>query len=118
MSIYQKKHNRESFTDGILFAVIANNKTITQNVSDKPFFFGNRTIGITRFYNSKSAGERIDRLIAVPHNDIIKEHHKIVIDKDIYDIAQLQIKYDTEPPSMYLSLRKTAIGYKDERTIS
>lgn len=95
--------------DGIIF----------DSYSDK-FRYGTKTVGVTRFYEAQSAGTKIESMIAVPYNNIIKQNDLIeqycfhTGETNIYEIKQLQIK-DTAPRSMYLTLVKGSIRYVDER---
>lgn len=85
--------------------------------------FGNRTVGISRFWQAKTAGNDVSRLIAVPYEVIqilnIDIHDVVLFESETsneqYQILQIQHKFDTTPPAMYLSLEKLVHPYKDRR---
>lgn len=102
--------NFETFNDGILSVYEGEGRVITRVIQEK-VSFGNRTIGIKRFYQAGVEGAKIDRLISVPINNFIQKDNIIIIDNTQYTIYQIQIKYDEKPPCLYLSLLKANIIY-------
>ena len=99
-------------------------------------------MGVQRFWQAKTAGNKVDKLLAVPLSVLeigVIEINDVVIlenetdwlwdpqpfdDKEIkdragqYQILQVQPKYDTRPPALYLSLEKLVHPYKDGRADS
>lgn len=128
----------ESFGDGLLAVCETDERTITRTKM-KHIRFGNRTVGVQRFWQAKTAGNKVDKLLAVPLSVLeigMIEINDVVIlenetdwlrdplqfdDKQIkdragqYQILQVQPKYDTKPPALYLSLEKLVHPYKDGR---
>lgn len=128
----------ESFGDGLLAVCETDERTITRTKM-RHIRFGNRTVGVQRFWQAKTAGNKVDKLLAVPLSVLeigMIEINDVVIlenetdwlrdplqfdDKQIkdragqYQILQVQPKYDTKPPALYLSLEKLVHPYKDGR---
>lgn len=115
------KMNSETFNDGSINVLEAVDGVIKKNIF-KNIHFGNRTFGINRFFNAEVAGNKIERMISIPFNDIINRKNLIELkdfrtnQQTIYEIVMLQPKYDTAPPSIYLTLKRSDILYDDERT--
>ena len=100
-----KQANRELFNDGELDVYSTNKRVIVQRKAH--LRFGLRTVGVTRFYQAKIANSGIDRLISVPLNPFINTNNTLVIMNDVqYTVSQVQEKYDTVPPAMYVTLNK------------
>lgn len=100
-----KQANRELFNDGELDVYSTSKRTIVQLKAH--LRYGIRTIGVTRFYQAKIANSGIDRLISVPLNPFINTNNTIVIMNGVqYTVSQVQEKYDTIPPAMYVTLNK------------
>ena len=115
----------ENFGDGLLTICDADERTITRTKMEH-IRFGNRTVGVQRFWQAKTAGDKVDRLVSVPlsaaelrlvsTNDVvIIETEKAEKSSNQYTIKQAQPKYDAEPPALYLSLEKLVHPYKDGR---
>lgn len=88
--------------------------------------FGNRTVGVQRFWSAKTAGNKIDRLVSIPLAALSVEPVQaldiVILDQEViqtemkqYQVKQIQMKYDTVPPAAYLSLEKLVHPYKDRR---
>lgn len=117
----KKQATSETFNSGVLNVLKASDgiiyETIMENVN-----YGNRTVGASRFFNAESAGTEVTRMIAVPFNRMIKrgnilELHDFMDDeKHLFEIVQIQEKYDTAPACLYVSLRRTSVNYVDNRS--
>jgi hypothetical protein len=82
--------------------------SIKGNVLDQKLMtldFGDRTVGIKRFYAARAAATEIDRLIQVPIQKSITSENRAVIDDTEYTIEQAQHLQDTNPPVTVLTLR-------------
>lgn len=108
-----KKHNREMFNDGVVNVCSTEKRRIKKDIA--VIRFGLRTVGVKRFYEAKISGSRVDRLISVPINNIITGSSLLIINNTQYEVEQIQEKYDTVPPAMYITLREPATAYTDER---
>lgn len=115
----------ENFGDGLLTICDADERKITRTKMEH-IRFGNRTVGVQRFWQAKTAGNKVDRLVSVPlpvagldlvsTNDVvIIETEKVENSSHQYTIKQVQPKYDAEPPALYLSLEKLVHPFKDGR---
>lgn len=112
--IQNKRKNKETFNDGILNVLKANKRTI-ESVVMSNVHFGNKTVGVSRFYNAATVGSVIDKLISVPFGVPINRLYLIEIEDEIFSIKQIQEKYDTLPPTLLLSLEKDSLKYVDGR---
>lgn len=116
----------ETFGDGLLAVCEADERTITRTKMEH-IRFGNRTVGVQRFWQAKTAGNKVDKLLAVPLSvldiDMIEVNDVVILENEIvigeksgqYQILQIQPKYDKKPPALYLSLEKLVHPYKDGR---
>ena len=68
--------------------------------------FGDRTVGMKRYYAARAASTEITRLIQVPRQLSIEAVHRAVINGTEYKIEQVQHLNDTNPPATVLTLRK------------
>lgn len=96
-----------TFSNGIcdIYSVSGN------KLSDKimTLCYGNRTVGMKRFYAARAASTEIDRLIQIPRQLSITVDQNVVIDKIRYRIEQLQQLNDTNPPVTLLTLHKIGV---------
>lgn len=115
----------ENFGDGLLTICEADERSLTRTKLEH-IRFGKRTVGVTRYWQAHTAGNKVDKLLAVPMevldteqievNDvIILENEKTEGQTGHYQILQIQPKYDTKPPALYLSLEKLVHQFKDGR---
>lgn len=68
--------------------------------------FGERTVGMKRFYAARAASTEITRLIQVPRQPAIEAVNRAVIGGTEYRIEQVQHIIDSNPPATLLTLRK------------
>lgn len=116
----------ENFGDGLLAVCEADERTITRTKLEH-IRFGNRTVGVQRFWQAKTAGNKVNKLLAVPLSvleiDMIEVNDVVILENEAeikdragqYQILQVQPKYDARPPALYLSLEKLVHPYKDGR---
>ena len=114
----------ETFGDGLLAVCEADERTITRTKMEH-VRFGNRTVGVQRFWQAKTAGNKVNKLLAVPLSvleiDMIEVNDVVILENETemkdragqYQILQVQPKYDARPPALYLSLEKLVHPYKD-----
>ena len=122
-----KNRQFETFEDGLLTICDTDERKLTQNKMEH-IRFGNRTAGVQRYWQAKTAGNKVDRLLSVPlsvlkvitietQDVVIVETDKIANSVNQYQIIQVQPKYDTQPPALYLSLEKVVHPFKDGRSV-
>ena len=114
----------ETFGDGLLSICETDERSITGTKMEH-IRYGNKTVGVQRFWQAKTAGNKVDKLISVPL-EVLQLDQILVNDIAIletepgspgqYQILQIQPKYDSRPPALYLSLERLIHPYKDERT--
>mgnify|MGYP001624550190 FL=1 len=116
----------ETFGDGLLAVCEADERKITRTKMEH-IRFGNRTVGVQRFWQAKTAGNKVNKLLAVPLSvleiDLIEVNDVVILENETemkdqagqYQILQAQPKYDARPPALYLSLEKLVHPYKDGR---
>lgn len=116
----------ETFGDGLLSVFEADERKLVA-VKANRVRFGNRTVGIKRFWEAKTAGNKVERMVSIPMEVLNKE--KIYADDIVildskaeegraseqYKIVQVQLKYDSSPPAAYLSLESLVHPFKDGR---
>lgn len=128
----------ENFGDGLLTIFEADERSLTRTKLEH-IRFGNRTVGVTRYWQAQTAGNQVDKLLAVPLEILdaeqIEVNDVIILENETdwlwdnmtfdesemkdraghYQIKQVQPKYDTKPPALYLSLEKLVHPFKDGR---
>ncbi len=128
----------ETFGDGLLTICEADERTLTRTKVEH-IRFGNRTVGVTRFWQAKTAGNKIDKVLSIPLEAaealLIETQDIVILENETdwlwdrmefdesemqdqaghYQIQQIQAKYDTAPPALYLSLEKLVHPFKDWR---
>lgn len=120
-----KSRQFETFEDGLLTICAADERKLTQNKMEH-IRFGNRTAGVQRYWQAKTAGNKVDRLLSVPlsvltiitvetQDVVIVETDKTENSANQYHIIQVQPKFDAQPPALYLSLEKVVHPYNDGR---
>lgn len=55
----------ENFGDGLLTICEADERSLTRTKLEH-IRFGNRTVGVTRYWQAQTAGNQVDKLLAVP----------------------------------------------------
>lgn len=104
----------ETFNSGILnICEVKDNKIIADVV--KGIRYQNKTIGVTRYWNAQVASAKIDKLVSIPWIKGIEYSHIALINKEQYKINQIQVKEDTNPPTLLISLEKQVMIRKDIR---
>lgn len=80
-------------------------------ISDKlmTLCFGDRTVGMKRYYAARAATVEINRLIQVPQQLDITPGNRVVISNNEYKIEQVQQLNDTNPLVTVLTLRKIGV---------
>lgn len=135
-----KRKQFETFTDGMLSICKTEGRAIV-DTKLKDIRFGNRTIGERRYFDAQTAGNKITKLLSIPaavlnrediealdiviidsqsgwlwdqfdfeRDETVKEHNPAQ-----YKIVQIQEKFDSTPPAIYLSLEKIVQLYADRR---
>lgn len=113
----------ETFGDGLLSICETDERSITRTKMEH-IRYGNKTVGVQRFWQAKTAGNKVDKMVAIPM-EVLQLNQVLVNDIAIletepgspgqYQILQIQSKYDSRPPVLYLSLERLIHPYKDER---
>lgn len=113
----------ETFNDGSITICEAEERTIIKNKL-QGIRYGSRTIGVQRYWQAKTAGNKVNKLIAVPLSVLQAaniEIQDVVIFEDKlgqYQILQIQEKFDKKPSALYLTLEKIIHPLKDGRGVN
>ena len=84
-----KNRKFETFNDGILTVCEASGRTIT-GTKREAVRFGNRTVGVKRFWEAKVAGSEIASLVSVPNQPGIERDDIVLLKGRQYRISQIQ----------------------------
>lgn len=102
-----KKPEFEAFNDGIVdFYTVKGNRPDRKLLTMR---YGEKVVGVTRFYAARAATTSIDLLIRVPQHRGITAEHNAVIGGMRYKIEQVQHIGDTYPPTTVLTLKKLGV---------
>ena len=99
----------QTFNDGVMYLYETDdNDRIIEN-SKKAFRFGNRTIGVKRYYSARQNDIELKKVIHIHRNLDIVTDMAAVIDNTRYKIEQVQHYADTNPPVTVLSLSQRGL---------
>ena len=128
----------ETFTDGLLTVCETDERNLTR-IKMEHIRFGNRVVGISRYWQAQTAGNQVDKLLAIPLEvldmEMIEVNDVVILENETdwlwdsmsfdekemkdragqYQIRQVQPKFDAEPPALYLTLEKSVHPFKDGR---
>lgn len=94
-----------TFTDGLCDIYSVKNNQLDSKIMT--LCFGDRTVGVKRYYAARAASVEVTRLIQIPWQPSIEAvAHRAVIGGTEYKIEQVQQLNDTNPPVTLLTLRK------------
>ncbi len=120
------KRQFETFGDGLL-SICETDERCLVGTKASYIRFGSRTVGVKRYWEAKTAGNEIARMVSVPLEllsavsvyigdvVILETRTKAEENSGQYRILQIQPKYDASPPALYLSLENLIHPYKDGR---
>ncbi len=119
----------ETFGDGLLSICEADERCLIGTKASH-IRFGSRTVGVKRYWEAKTAGNEIIHMVSVPLEllavvpiyigDVVILETRVESNNNSgqYRILQIQPKYDSSPPALYLSLENIVHPYKDGRNES
>ena len=111
-----KNRKFETFNDGTLVVCeVSGRALIGTKISG--IRFGDKTVGVSRFWDAKVLGNTISRMICIPPISVIERNDVVLIEDKQYQIVQIQEKIDTFPPCLYLSLESVTAPFRDERAM-
>ncbi len=93
----------ETFNDGVVHIHAADDKDRINEEIEK-YNFGERVIGIKRYYSSNAVNVNISRLVRIPQQREIDTSMIAKIGGNEYKIVQVQHINDTNPKTTDLSL--------------
>ena len=105
----------ETFNDGLIEVCVVKERSIIANRLDKKIRYGNKVLGFSRFYKAKVASDTVDKVISIPSVSAIQRGDLVILNSDQYKIILIQDKFDTQPPSRYLTLERINVLYSDKR---
>jgi hypothetical protein len=109
MKLHNKKIEFLTFNDGTarIYPTDDNDEPIAGN--GKAYRFGNRKVGVTRYYAARQDDTELNRLIHVHYDTGITTQHAVVINKTRYKIEQVQHDDATNPRCTILSLSQRGL---------
>lgn len=93
-----------TFNDGICDIYNVKGNKIADKLTT--LCYGDRTIGMKRFYTARAASVEINKLVQVPQQRTISSANRAIIDGTEYKIEQVQHLNETNPPASVLTLRR------------
>lgn len=93
-----------SFSDGIC-NVYALDDDKPKTYKYKNLGFTNRILGFKRFFEAEGNKMAISKVIRIPQLNNIDTYDHVEIGSETYDIKIIQEMYDTNPPSLDLTLQ-------------
>lgn len=88
-------------------------KPVDRPILHQKYPFNYQTVGVKRAYEAAQAQCRLDELIKIPLDRAVSTQDIAVIDCIQYEIKLVQHKYDTLPPTSWLSLVRLEAAYED-----
>jgi hypothetical protein len=88
-------------------------KPVNRPILHQKYPFNYQTVGVKRAYEAAQAQCRLDELIKIPLDRAVSTQDIAVIDCIQYEIKLVQHKYDTLPPTSWLSLVRLEAAYED-----
>lgn len=119
----QMLKNQATFNDGICDIYTVQNAAAPGDMPVNKLFgkqrvrFAYRTVGAVRFYMAKAANVDIDRTIVIPRGIRVSPQDVVIIttergeEEQQYEVMQVQIKTDTMPQTVLLTLKRRAERY-------
>lgn len=103
MDTQRKKATFETFNDGNcqihLIDEDGNAGTLVETLR-----YQERTVGVKRYYEAMTAKVQVDRLIRVPFRPWLTTEYLVSIEKQVYEIRQVQTIPDSMPKTKDISL--------------
>jgi len=98
-----------SFNDGVcnIFALNENSVRMADKFSN--LGFSKRVLGFKRYFDAAARAIEINRVIRIPQLSGIDNYDFVEIDNVLYGVKMVQEIYDTNPPSIDLTLDKARI---------
>ncbi|SCL88016.1 hypothetical protein [Sporanaerobacter sp. PP17-6a] len=97
----------QTFNDGICDIYTVKTNKIDEKIMS--LRFGDRTVGMKRYYTARAANVDINRLIQIPQQLSITSLNRAVIENNEYKIEQVQHIKDTNPPVTILTLKRIGV---------
>ncbi len=107
-----------TFNDGIVAIYETDEDDVIIRNAVKKFKYGNRTVGVKRYYAARQSDIKLDLVIHI-HRDLeLNTQHAAVIKNTRYKIEQVQQLPDTNPPVTVLSLSQRGLYKGKEDGVS
>lgn len=119
----EKKNRSIRFNEGkVQFLVTDKYKQIIGNFGPS-ILCGTPTVGFGRFFEAKQAGVSADLVVTVPiqyqslcaQKELLEYESFRIPGKAVYRVVQIQIRPDSAPPCLQLTLQKEKEPYEDKR---
>lgn len=86
--------------------------------SGKRVFFGNRTVGVNRYFSARQNDIELKKVIHIHKDEKITTENVVVINKTAYKIEQVQHFDETMPKSTVISLSQRGLYEGDDDGVS
>jgi hypothetical protein len=98
-----------AFNDGVLRVFETDNDDEIISGSSKSYCYGNRSIGVKRFYAAYQNDIELDRVVHIHFLPDMTTQKAVVIDNTRYKVEQVQHFKDTKPRCTVLSLSQRGL---------
>lgn len=98
-----------AFNSGILKIYNTDDEGEIINGSYKQYRYGDRTIGVKRYFSARQNDIELDKVVHIHQNISLRTDDAVVINGTRFKIEQIQHLYDTNPKCTVLSLRQRGI---------
>lgn len=105
-----------TFNDGIVDIYDTNNDDEIISDSLKRYYFGNRTVGVKRFYAAYQNDITLKKVIHIHFFKDMTSDKAVVIDNTRYNVEQVQFDKNSNPPCTILSLSQRGL-YRGETDV-
>ena len=103
MTLQKETATFETFNDGIVGIHRIDDDGNAGKVVER-LRYGERTVGVARYYEAMTAKVQIDRLIRVPYREWLTTEYLATIKGRVYEIKQVQMIPDSLPKTCAVSL--------------
>ncbi len=105
-----------TFNDGLLDICEVDDRKIVKTICHD-IRFGDRVVGIERFWKVKVNSSVVDKTVAIPWGVEVNTLNMVIIKDKQYKVLQVQKKFDATPPESFLTLEENKALFADLREV-